>query len=427
MSLQTSVVHHPSAERSADGSAADRPSPQTLMLATARPATHALCEQVLVKAVVAGDPTACERFIDTVSATLWSIVTKLAGDGNEGEAAFLDLIAALKADGCARLKGFDGKARLSTHIVLVARDILAERLARRLSEAPRNAWRQFQRFFERDIRRKVEQRLGNRSSATAREDAYQEICLKLVENDFRCIRAYDGRGSFVGYVLTTVDHALIDLLRRVTPRRRTPAAVARLASLDQEVYAAIAWEGHPVDADRLVPVLAGRLDRDPDATDITAALARIATVARLEPASRSRPARIVSLDALAHGGSRLALADTTPTPEDWLLLAEEERSRANLVDAVKAAAAALPAEERLYLETVFAATDPMPPRQIAKIMGCAVEDVYRLRQRVQRWIKEIAMRLEKNPDRSVYGTTSNSTRYVQPRCARDQMASRRRI
>jgi RNA polymerase primary sigma factor len=395
MSSQTSVVVHPSAERSADGNAADRPSPQSLTLPAARPATNALCEQALVRAVVAGDPTACERFINTVSATLWSIVTRLAGDGNEAEAAFLHLIAALKADGCARLKGFGGGARLSTYIALVARDILADRLARRFSEAPRDAWRQFQRFFERDIRRRVEQRLGNRSSATAREDAYQEICLKLVENDFRCIRAYDGRGSFVGYVLTTVDHALIDLLRRATPRRRVPAAVARLASLDQEVYAAILWEGHPVDADRLALVLVGRLDRDPDAADITAALARIATVARLEPASHSRPARVVSLDAVTHGGGRLALADTAPTPEDWLLLAEEERSRANLVDAVKAAAAALPAEERLYLETVFAATDPLPPRQIAKTMGCAVEDVYRLRQRVQRWIKEIAMRLEK--------------------------------
>jgi RNA polymerase primary sigma factor len=385
-----------------------------------------LSEQALVRAVLAGDPTACERFINTVSATLWSIVTKLAGDGREGETAFLHLITALKADGCARLKEFDGGAKLSTYIALVARDILAERLARCFSEAPRDAWRQFQRFFERDIRRRVEQRLGNRSSATAREDAYQEICLKLVENDFRCIRAYDGRGSFVGYVLTTVDHALIDLLRRATSRRRIPAAVARLALLDREVYAAIAWEGHPVDADRLALVLVGRLDRDPDATDITAAFARIATVARLVPASHSRPARIVSLDAVARGG-RLALADTTPTPEDWLLLAEEEHSRANLVDAVKAAAAALPAEERLYLETVFGATEPLPPRQIAKAMGCAVEDVYRLRQRVQRWIKEIATRLEKNPGPSVYGTTSNSTRYVQLRCARDQVASRRRV
>jgi RNA polymerase primary sigma factor len=68
------------------------------------------------------------------------------------------------------------------------------------------------------------------------------------------------------------------------------------------------------------------------------------------------------------------------------------------VSAIKAAAVTLPPDERLYLETVFAATEPLPPRQIAKAMGCRVEDVYRLKQRAQRWIKEIAMRLEKNPD-----------------------------
>ena len=84
----------------------------------------------------------------------------------------------------------------------------------------------------------------------------------------------------------------------------------------------------------------------------------------------------------------MALADVAPTPEDWLLLAEEERSRAKLLDTVKAAAAALPAEERLYLETIFAASDPLPPRQIAKAMGCAVDDVYRLRQRYREFVRD---------------------------------------
>lgn len=387
---------------SVDGTAVDHPSPPPLTLAAARRGATAPSEQLLVRAVIAGDPVACEHFIKTASPALWSVVTRLVGDGGEGETAFLHVVAALRADGCARLKDFDGRARLSKYIALVAHDILAERLARHFSDAPRDAWRQFQRFFECDIRRRVEQRLGNRCSAATREDAYQEICLKLVENDFRCIRAYDGRGSFVGYVLTTVDHALIDLLRRATPRRRIPAAIARLSPLDQEVYSAIAWDGHPVDADRLAVVLIGRLDRDPSAAEVSAALARIAApLARLEPASHSLPARVVSLDAVTHGGGRLVLADVAPTPEDCLLLAEEERSRAKLLDAVKAAAAALPAEERLYLETIFAATDPIPPRQVAKAMGCAVEDVYRLRQRIRRWIKEVAMRLEKNPDPSV--------------------------
>jgi RNA polymerase primary sigma factor len=389
------MVHNPGAEDPQDDS-----SRHPLTLLAVRRSVNAPSEFALVRAVLAGDPAACARFIKVVSATLWSVVTKLVGNGSEGKAAFLHVVTSLRANGYARLKAFDGRARLCTYISLVARDILAESLAGRFSEAPHDAWRHFQRFFERDIRRRVEQRLGNQCSAATREDAYQEICLKLVENDFRCIRSYDGRGSFIGYVLTSIDHALIDFLRRTTPRRRMPAAVARLSSLDQQIYAAIVWEGHPVDADRLTPVLVGRLDHDPGAADIAGALLRIAAVARLEPAGHSWSARAVSLDAITDGG-RLVLTDTTPTPEDWLLLAEEERSRAVLVSAIKAAAAALPPDERLYLETVFSATEPLPPRQIAKAMGCRVEDVYRLRQRAQRWIKEIAMRLEKGPGLSV--------------------------
>jgi hypothetical protein len=47
----------------------------------------------------------------------------------------------------AGLKAFDGRACLSTYLALVARDILAERLARRFSEAPDEARRRFARFF----------------------------------------------------------------------------------------------------------------------------------------------------------------------------------------------------------------------------------------------------------------------------------------
>lgn len=391
------MVHNSGAEELRNGAHSSQP----LNLVASRSDTTVRSEEfALVRAVVGGDPAAGAHFIKVVSADLWSVVTKLVGDGNEGEEAFLHVVASLKANGYARLKAFDGRARLCTFVSLVARDILAERLATRFSEAPHDAWHQFQRFFERDIRRRVEQRLGNSCSAAAREDAYQEICLKLVENDFRCVRAYDGRGSFVGYVLTTVDHALIDLVRRAAPRRRMPAAVGRLSSLDQEVYTAIVWEGHPVDPERLASLLVGRLNPNPDAADIAAALPRIAAVARLEAGNPSWPARLISLDAVTDGGG-LELTDMTPTPEDWLLLAEEERSRAALVNAIKAAALALPPDERLYLETVFAATDPLPPREIAKAMGCPVEDVYRLRQRAQRWMKEIAIRLEKDPDLSV--------------------------
>jgi RNA polymerase primary sigma factor len=50
---------------------------------------------------------------------------------------------------------------------------------------------------------------------------------------------------------------------------------------------------------------------------------------------------------------------------------------------------------------VCAASPPLPARNIAKLMGYPVEEVYRLKQRTQRWLKEVAVRLENNSDMSV--------------------------
>ncbi len=357
-------------------------------------------ERSLVNAVLSGETVAVTRFLEHTSATLWFIVAKLEGGGAEGEAAFLHVIASLQADGYARLRGFDGRARLSTYLSLIARDVLGDRLARRFSETPHEAWSRFVRFFENDIRSRVARQLPRNIGNAAREDAYQEICLKLVENDFHRIRAYGGRGSFTGYILTVVDRILIDLIRRDAPRRRLPAAVARSTPLDQALYAAIVWDGCPRDAERLVAALRGRLERDPDTAEVTELLARVAGIARLERAP-PQSADSVSLEVLVEDGGGLSLADTAPTPEDCMLLAEEERSRAAVVAAVKAAAADLPTDERLYLQIVFAANEPLPARDIAKLMGYPVEEVYRLKQRTQRWLKEMAVQLEKNSNMSV--------------------------
>jgi RNA polymerase primary sigma factor len=357
-------------------------------------------ERELVNEVLSGEAAAARNLFERMSGTLWSVVTKLEGDGPEGEAAFLHVVASLKADGYARLKGFDGRARLATYLSLVARDILADRVAGRFSGSPHETWNRFARFFEADIRSRVARQLPRNFGKAAREDAYQEVCLKLIENDFRRIRSYEGRGSFAGYVLTVVDRILIDLVRRDVPRRRLPAGIARSAPLDQAIYAAVVWDGCPRDAGRLAAALRGRLERDPTVDDITEALARVAGVARLER-EPSPAADAVPLDGAIGDSGGLSFADSAPTPEDCLLLAEEERSRASLVAAVKAAADDLPADERLYLQIVFSASEPLPARDIARLMGCPVETVYRLKQRAQRWLKQIAVQLEKNSDMSV--------------------------
>jgi RNA polymerase primary sigma factor len=353
-------------------------------------------ELALVKAVVAGDPAAAQQFLDAVSGTLWSVVVTLEGDGADGETAFLGIIEALKANGYARLKAFDGRGRLATYLAIAARDILADRLARSFVEAPRNSWARFERFFGADIRRRVAQRFPREANSGHRDDAYQEVCLKFIEDDYRRIRAYDGLGSFTGYILTVAERILIDLLRRDAPRRRLPAAVARLSQLDQDIYAAIIWNAHPVDADRLAMTMRGRFEKDPDAAQIRQAMERLAQLGPLVPAGASVRSRMVSLDGSGDGDDALAVPDHGATPEEQLLEAEEERTRNELLEAVKAAAGELPADERLYLQIVCSASDPLPAREIARTMQLPVEEIYRLKQRTQRWLANLASRLEKN-------------------------------
>src|SRR5262245_8096827 len=287
-------------------------------------------ERALVNAVLSGEAAAASNFVERMSGTLWSVAAKLEGDGPEGEAAFLHVIASLKADGYARLKEFDGRARLPTYLSLVARDILADGLASGFSESPHETWNRFVRFFEVDIRRRVAQLLPRKIDKAAREGAYQEVCLKLIENDFRRIRCYRGRGSFTGYVLTVVDRILIDLIRRHAPRRRLPAAIARSTPLDQAVYAAVVWDGCPCDAEQLAAMLRTRLQRAPPVGAIAESLARVAGMVRLEraPPPAADP---VPLDGMIGASEGRFFADSAPTPEDYLLLAEEERSRASLV------------------------------------------------------------------------------------------------
>jgi RNA polymerase primary sigma factor len=356
-------------------------------------------ERALVNAVLSGEAGAAQRFLDHVSTALWSIVVRLAGDGADGETAFLHVVASLKADDYARLRGFDGRSRLTTYLSLVVRDILADQLAGQFSRAPHEAWEKFSRYFATDIRSRIGRQLPGKLGRAGREDAYQEVCLKLIEDDFRRIRAYGGRGSFTGYILTVVDRILIDLVRRELPRRRLPAAIARSTPLDQAIYAAVVWEGCPRDADRLAAAVRGRLAQDPTAAEIAESVARLAAIARLERAPPA--AEAISLDTLLGQGGVLSITDSSPTPEDYLLLFEEEQRRAALVAAVHAAAEKLPADERLYLQILFSANEPLPARDIARLMGCPVDEIYRLKQRSQKWLKEISVQSGKNTDMSV--------------------------
>ena len=365
---------------------------QTIVVAHLTAADDRSADFVLVAAVLAGDNDAGVRLLDIAAAALWAVVGKLEGDGPHRDGAFTDVVAAVKADGFARLRGFDGRSRLQTFLALMAREILAERLARSFVEDPSGAWSRFERYFGSDIQRRIGQRFP-RDGGT-QDDIYKDVCVKLVEDDFRRIRAYSGRGSFTGYVLTTVDRLLIDLLRRNTSRRRLPAAVARLCLLDQEVYAAIVWDNCPADPARLAVTLRDRLEQEPSPAEIQEAVVRTSAIVHPGPmGTTGRDA--ASIDTLASGAEEIVITDQAAPKGAGLLLAEEEHIRLILTDAARVEAADLAQEDQLYLQIAFSAADPLPTRQIAQMMGCPVETVYRLKQRAHRWLTAVAARLGK--------------------------------
>ena len=172
-----------------------------------------------LRALRSGDPAQAARFIKEISATVWSACRLLTRGEDDTRRGFSDVMAALTADRFARLAAYSGRGTLDTFVTLTVRDLLAERMLRLLQSDQKQAWRAFEHLFEADIQRLIRKRLPD-SGEDARRDAYQDICVALIADEYRRLKAYGGSGSFAGFVLRTVDHLLIDIVRSTFGRRR---------------------------------------------------------------------------------------------------------------------------------------------------------------------------------------------------------------
>lgn len=353
------------------------------------PAHEPAADHALIGRLVAGDGSAAAAFLHRAIPSLTAAIAKLEPQQDEEQAALLYVLTELRDENYERLRAFDGRASLGSFLALLARELLARRAVDRLLADPGNGWARFNRIFDQDIRIRIAKRFPFDAGTGRWDDIYQDICVKLVESNCRRLRDYGGKGSFVGFVLKVVKNLLADELRRDIPRRRLPAAIERMPALEQEIYKAIAWDGCPVEVPRLADLLRGRLADAPAEADLRAALARVTEATpTLHVATPAKP-KIVSLDgapAAIEGEFALSYA---LTPEEQLLLAEEENTREALIAQIKVGAQSLSNEERLYLQLAFGA-EPMPRRRIAELMHCPVEDVDRLKKKIQRWF--VAMR-----------------------------------
>jgi RNA polymerase primary sigma factor len=208
-----------------------------------------------------------------------------------------------------------------------------------------------------------------------RRDLYQDVCLALVENDYHRLKAYKGSGSFGGFVLQTVDRLLIDLIRKFVPRRRLPAAIAAGNPLDQLLYKLIFWKKIPADPDLLHGYARAAMAGTPSREAVASALERVKDSA---PDAARTPV-FVSLP--TPEDDRLTDLNTA-TPEDELVYGEEEQTLEAAVATMKTAMATLSSRERHYLSIALNGAAPLPVREIARLMQCPVEEIYKLKQHV---------------------------------------------
>jgi len=333
-------------------------------------------DRSLVRAVLAGEPEAQARLMRRAADTVWACCRRLTGDEASARAACENTLAAIQADNFACLWAFDGRSRLDTFLALVVRDLLGRDVLQRVAEDAAAGWAAFEALFGGDLRRLVQRRLPGAFWAETRQDAYQEICAGLLAASGRRLSAYQGYGSPAGFVLHLADRLLVDFIRSFRARRRLPAAIVRLEPLDQTLFRLVWWRGMTAEAAGMV------LEQQGEAAsraELSAALARLhrAVPADYQPETWQM--------ALAEAPEIPAVA---LSPEAAMVADEENGTLAKAAEAIRELAPGLAVAERLYLRLLLTGADDLSARDIARLMQQPVEEVYRLRQRVLKKLKE---------------------------------------
>lgn len=345
-------------------------------------------DRALVAAAIAGEQAAAEPLLRRIADTIWTACRLLLREEADARQAFAEVAAQLQADRFRRLQAYRSDASLDAFVALATRELLAQRLVRLIQDDAGRGWRAFEHFFRADLQRLIRRRLPGLQHEETRRDAYQEICVALLDKECRRLKAHSGSGSFAGFVLQTVDRLLVDFIRSFSLRRRAPAAIARLDALGQEVFRLVHWQGAEPDADKLVVVLATRVQPAPSMESVSAALQRVQRA--LPGGYGGTPAsRVISLSEapeLSEEGSTEGPA--VESPEQIALERERDSLLSGAASALRAIAATMAEEERHYLRIALAGAEPLAAREVARLMKRPVEEIYKLKQRVMKRLKD---------------------------------------
>lgn len=198
--------------------------------------------------------------------------------------------------------------------------------------------------------------------------------LRLVENDYAILRAYEGRSSFSTFISIVVQRMALDYRIHMWGKWHVSAEAKRLGPLAIDLERLLRRDGRTLD--EALVILGSR--HDGVTRESLAALA-----ARLpERAPRQREVAIVEAESLP---ARNAAADDG-------VLAGERRHASEKVSAVMSAIIGrLPEDERLILQLRF--EGGMTVAQIARALRLDQKVLYR---RIERRMREIRVELERS-------------------------------
>ncbi len=338
----------------------------------------------MLRAVFARRPEAWAQFVGKCQGDVYT-ACRLAFPDKEADDVFVQVIEQLRADDFALLRTFDGRATISGYLRLVLRDVLSQRVARLLSESPERGWRTFEHFFKRDMQRTIARYFP--AAGRDDDDIYHDVVSALIEDNYRRILAYDGQGSFGGFVLRIVTNVCIDRLRKDIPRRRLPAAIARLPEAEQEVFRQLYWENCP-EHQLGTALRARKVELGAEALAAAIAAVKAALPRNFSAGSDEERPRLVALPGSTDEGGEVDLKDEGLTPEEAAIARQDEETLEQATGALKAAITRLPQEIRLYLQHVMSGNGELAARDIAKLMARPVTEIYRLRQQADRMLRQ---------------------------------------
>jgi RNA polymerase primary sigma factor len=334
----------------------------------------------LVQAVIREDSGAWEALVYRYGPQIYALCA-LVFDAEALEATYLEMFALLREERFAVLRVFDGRATLATYLTLVVGNRLAGQILALFQRDTDRAWRAFERFFQKDIRRIVAQSFPPGRDASTEgstpDDRYQEICLQLLAHEGRRIKAYNGQGTFGGYIHRVVRHVCVDLVRQEAGRRRLPERIKQLSAWEQEVFKFLYWEGHEADAGYRLLLAQGYSSAQAEQT-----LAQMRAAVEGDRQQPTRWLRAAFPTAEQDGAARPPeIPGATLTPEQTLIEVETQAAQAALLTVLQEAVDQLPDDEQRFIRLRYLTVPQPPPRDIAPLMERSVEEVYKLGRR----------------------------------------------